>query len=175
MARKIALKLSLTLLICVTLANVSNVSATAIWAAEPLTSLTVKSDDGGRDVDHEREVTAQTSTDADEAGQTHEEHPSSLVDYWSLLFVLALSTLIGLGVIVKVSRLLHTPLMSLTNAISAIAVVGAIIVTGGDHPVGIRVLGFIALFASTTNIVSGFMITDRMLKMFKQPGKDAKP
>lgn len=102
------------------------------------------------------------------------------VDYWSLLFVLGLSSLLGLGVIVKVSRLLHTPLMSLTNAISAIAVVGAIIVTGGDHadgeyPIAIRILGFIALFASMTNIVSGFLITDRMLKMFKQPGKDAKP
>ena len=108
------------------------------------------------------------------ATPTNEGHSSAAVDYWSLLFVLALSTLIGLGVIIKVSRLLHTPLMSLTNAISAIAVVGAIIVTGGDHPVGIRVLGFIALFASTTNIVSGFMITDRMLKMFKQPGKGAK-
>ena len=104
-----------------------------------------------------------------------EPHAVTPVDYWSLLFVLALSTLIGLGVIVKVSRLLHTPLMSLTNAISAIAVVGAIIVTGGDHSVGIRIFGFIALFASTTNIVSGFMITDRMLKMFKQPSKEAKP
>ena len=89
--------------------------------------------------------------------------------------MLGLSSLLGLGVIVKVSRLLHTPLMSLTNAISAIAVVGAIIVTGGEHSAGIRILGFIALFASTTNIVSGFMITDRMLKMFKQPGKDVKP
>ena len=84
--------------------------------------------------------------------------------------MLTLSTFIGLGVIVRVSRLLHTPLMSLTNAISAIAVVGAIIVTGGDYPAGIRFLGFIALVASTTNIVSGFLITDRMLKMFKQPG-----
>ena len=107
-------------------------------------------------------------------------HAAPVVDYWSLLFVLGLSSLLGLGVIVKVSRLLHTPLMSLTNAISAIAVVGAIIVTGGDHdggeyPIGIRILGFIALFASMTNIVSGFLITDRMLKMFKQPGKDAKP
>ena len=67
-----------------------------------------------------------------------EPHAVTPVDYWSLLFVLALSTLIGLGVIVKVSRLLHTPLMSLTNAISAIAVVGAIIVTGGDHSVGLE-------------------------------------
>ena len=88
-------------------------------------------------------------------------------DYWSLLFVFVMATLIGLGVIVRVSRLLHTPLMSLTNAISAIAVVGAIIVTGSDHPPYITLLGGIALFASMTNIVSGFLITDRMLKMFK--------
>ncbi|MFO0833295.1 MAG: NAD(P) transhydrogenase subunit alpha [Phycisphaerales bacterium] len=86
----------------------------------------------------------------------------------ALLFVFMLSTFIGLGVIRRVSRLLHTPLMSLTNAISAIAVVGAIIVAGGEHyPTWIRVMGAVALFASMTNIVSGFMITDRMLKMFK--------
>jgi NAD(P) transhydrogenase subunit alpha len=88
-------------------------------------------------------------------------------DYWSLLFVFVLSTFIGVGVIRRVSRLLHTPLMSLTNAISAIAVVGAIIVTGSDYPLEIRILGAVALFASMTNIVSGFLITDRMLKMFK--------
>ncbi len=93
-------------------------------------------------------------------------------DLWPLLFVFLLSTFIGLGVIARVSRLLHTPLMSLTNAISAIAVVGSILVAGGDFPVAIRVLGAIALFASTTNIVSGFLITDRMLKMFKErPGE----
>ena len=93
------------------------------------------------------------------------------VDYISLLFVFVLATFIGLGVILRVSRLLHTPLMSLTNAISAIAVVGSILIAGhADYPVGIRVLGAIALFASMTNIVSGFLITDRMLKMFKQPG-----
>lgn len=96
-------------------------------------------------------------------------HGESL-DYWSMLFVFMLSTFIGIGVIRRVSRLLHTPLMSLTNAISAIAVVGAIIVTGSDYPLEIRILGAIALFASTTNIVSGFLITDRMLKMFKSDG-----
>jgi H+-translocating NAD(P) transhydrogenase subunit alpha len=90
------------------------------------------------------------------------------VDYWSMLFVLVLSTMIGLGVVGRVSRLLHTPLMSITNAISAIAVVDSIVVTGSDYPLPIRVLGAIALFASMTNIVSGFLITDRMLKMFKQ-------
>jgi H+-translocating NAD(P) transhydrogenase subunit alpha len=98
------------------------------------------------------------------------------VDYWSLLFVFVLSAFIGLGVIGRVSRLLHTPLMSLTNAISAIAVVGSIMVAGDDrHPVGIRMMGAIALFASMTNIVSGFLITDRMLKMFKQTRQPEKP
>jgi NAD(P) transhydrogenase subunit alpha len=90
------------------------------------------------------------------------------VDYWSMLFVFVLSTFIGMGVIRRVSRLLYTPLMSLTNAISAIAVVGSIVVAGADYPVIIRILGTVALFASMTNIVSGFLITDRMLKMFKK-------
>ncbi|HLQ60196.1 MAG: pyridine nucleotide transhydrogenase [Ignavibacteria bacterium 13_1_40CM_2_61_4] len=89
-------------------------------------------------------------------------------DFGSMLFVFVLATFIGLGVIRRVSRLLYTPLMSLTNAISAIAVVGSIVVTGADHPLTIRILGAVALFASMTNIVSGFMITDRMLKMFKK-------
>ncbi len=92
---------------------------------------------------------------------------SDSIDYWSLLYVFVLAAVIGLGVIRRVSRLLHTPLMSITNAISGIAVIGSIIVTGGDYPTGIRIMGAIALFASMTNIVSGFLITDRMLKMFK--------
>jgi len=105
--------------------------------------------------------------------QRSESSPAN--DYSSLVFVFMLSTFIGLGVILRVSRLLHTPLMSLTNAISAIAVVGAILVVGNaDHPWGIRLLGMIALFASTTNIVSGFLITDRMLKLFKTPGQGGK-
>lgn len=95
-------------------------------------------------------------------------HAVDDVDYWGMVFVFLLSAFIGLGVIRRVSRLLHTPLMSLTNAISAIAVVGAILVAGPDYPTEIRVLGLIALFASVTNIVSGFLITDRMLKMFKK-------
>jgi proton-translocating NAD(P)+ transhydrogenase subunit alpha len=97
------------------------------------------------------------------------------LDFWSMLFVFVLSSFIGVGVIRRVSRLLHTPLMSITNAISAIAVVGSIIVTGADYPREIRIMGAIALFASMTNIVSGFLITDRMLKMFKterKPGAD---
>lgn len=100
------------------------------------------------------------------------------LDYWSMLYVFVLASFIGLGVIRRVSRLLHTPLMSITNAISAIAVVGSIIVTGADYPTKIRVMGAIALFASMTNIVSGFLITDRMLKMFKtdrKPKADGQP
>src|SRR5947207_14757414 len=94
-------------------------------------------------------------------------------DFWALLFVFILASFIGMGVISRVSRLLHTPLMSLTNAISAIAVVGSIVITGLDHPSYITLLGAIALFASMTNLVSGFLITDRMLKMFK-PRKGGK-
>src|ERR1700687_4056918 len=93
------------------------------------------------------------------------------MDIWATLYVFVLASFIGLGVIRRVSRLLHTPLMSITNAMSAIAVVGSIIVTGGDYPLRIRILGAIALFASMTNIVSGFLITDRMLKMFKTGDK----
>jgi NAD(P) transhydrogenase subunit alpha len=95
--------------------------------------------------------------------------PGGEIDFPSQLFVFMLATFIGMGVITRVSRLLHTPLMSLTNAISAIAVVGSIIVVSNPHhPLYITVIGAIALFASMTNIVSGFLITDRMLKMFKQ-------
>ena len=103
---------------------------------------------------------------AAEAAGAAAGHETTL-DFWSMLFVFMLATFIGVGVIRRVSRLLHTPLMSITNAISAIAVVGSIIVTGQDHPLPIRILGAVALFASMTNIVSGFLITDRMLKMFK--------
>ena len=88
-------------------------------------------------------------------------------DLWSMIFVFMLATFVGLQVIQNVSRLLHTPLMSLTNAISAIAVVESISITGANYPTPIRILGVIAVFASITNIVSGFLITDRMLKMFK--------
>lgn len=95
------------------------------------------------------------------------------LDFMSMAFVFMLAAFIGLEVIRNVSRLLHTPLMSLTNAISAIAVVGSIIIAGEQKSVFSTVLGTIALTASMTNIVSGFLITDRMLKMFKkrEPGK----
>ena len=90
------------------------------------------------------------------------------LDPWSMVFVFMLATFIGLAVIKGVSRLLHTPLMSLTNAISAIAIVGSLIITGEKMDTFSLVLGAVAIAASMTNIVSGFLITDRMLKMFKE-------
>ena len=87
-----------------------------------------------------------------------------------LLFALMLATFVGFQVIQNVSRLLHTPLMSLTNAISAIAVVGSLMIAGEEKDTFSTVLGTVAVAASITNIVSGFLITDRMLKMFKERG-----
>jgi NAD(P) transhydrogenase subunit alpha len=85
-----------------------------------------------------------------------------------MAFVFLLATFVGFQVIQNVSRLLHTPLMSLTNAISAIAVVGSIIIAGEEKSTFSTVLGTVAVAASVTNIVSGFLITDRMLKMFRE-------
>jgi len=85
-----------------------------------------------------------------------------------------LAAFIGFEVIRRVSPLLHTPLMSLTNALDAIAVVGAIILVGEKKSGLSTVLGTIAVIAATSNVVGGFMITDRMLKMFKA-SKTKKP
>lgn len=96
---------------------------------------------------------------------------SSLID---LLFIFMLAGFIGFEVIRRVSPLLHTPLMSLTNALDAIAVVGAIVVVGEQKSTFSTVLGVIAVAAATSNIVGGFMITDRMLRMFKSSRPAAK-
>jgi NAD(P) transhydrogenase subunit alpha len=90
-------------------------------------------------------------------------------DLASNLFVFLLATFLGLEVIRRVTPLLHTPLMSLTNAISAIAIVASITITGEQKSELSTILGAIAVAASMTNIVGGFMITDRMLKMFRKP------
>ena len=85
------------------------------------------------------------------------------------IYVFMLAAFLGFQLIRRVSPLLHTPLMSLTNAIAAISVVGAIIVSGEKEvPTLSRVLGFIAVVSATVNLVSGYLITDRMLKMFKK-------
>ena len=83
------------------------------------------------------------------------------------LYVFLLAGFVGFEVIRRVSPLLHTPLMSLTNALDAIAVVGAIVIAGEHKSTLSTVLGSLAVAASISNVVGGFLITDRMLKMFK--------
>src|ERR1700726_3180978 len=86
------------------------------------------------------------------------------------LFVFMLAGFIGFEVIRRISPLLHPPLMSLTNALDAIAVLGAIILAG-EHKTNLAaILGTVAIVAATSNIVGGFLITDRMLRMFKSSG-----
>ena len=85
------------------------------------------------------------------------------------LYVFMLAAFLGFELVKRVSPLLHTPLMSLSNAISAIAVVGAILISGEkDASTLQRILGFIAVVCATLNVVSGYLITDRMLKMFRK-------
>jgi len=94
----------------------------------------------------------------------------STSDLISGLFVFALAAFIGFEVIRRVSPLLHTPLMSLTNALDAIAVLGAIALVGENHEhhaTLATLFGSVAIIAATSNIVGGLFITDRMLKMFK--------
>ncbi len=84
------------------------------------------------------------------------------------LYVFALAAFLGYLVISRVPPLLHTPLMSATNAISGISLVGSIVTAGADYNMVSSILGFIAVVCSTTNVVGGFVITDRMLRMFKR-------
>lgn len=83
------------------------------------------------------------------------------------LYIFILAGFLGFHVISRVPPLLHTPLMSATNALSGISLIGSLVVTGAHHSVLSTVLGFVAVTCSTTNVVGGFLITDRMLKMFK--------
>ncbi len=89
------------------------------------------------------------------------------------LYVFVLAAFVGYQVITRVPPLLHTPLMSATNAISGISLVGSLVAAGADHGIVSTILGFVAVAAATTNVVGGFIITDRMLKMFKRD--DRKP
>jgi NAD(P) transhydrogenase subunit alpha len=87
------------------------------------------------------------------------------------IYILVLAGFLGFEVIRRVSPLLHTPLMSATNAISGISLVGSLVAAGAGHDTASRLLGFFAVTAATINVVGGFMITDRMLRMFKRkPG-----
>ena len=95
----------------------------------------------------------------------------ALANQFLKLFVFVLAGFVGFLVITRVPPLLHTPLMSATNAISAISIVGALLAAGGDHNRVATVLGFLAVISASINIFGGFIITDRMLKMFKVEGK----
>ncbi|HET8780829.1 MAG TPA: NAD(P) transhydrogenase subunit alpha [Pyrinomonadaceae bacterium] len=86
----------------------------------------------------------------------------------SALYVFALAAFLGYQVISRVPPLLHTPLMSATNAISGISLVGSIVTAGAGHSTTSTILGFVAVVCASTNVVGGFVITDRMLRMFKR-------
>jgi H+-translocating NAD(P) transhydrogenase subunit alpha len=84
------------------------------------------------------------------------------------IFIVILSIFLGIEVISHVPAILHTPLMSGANAIHGVVIIGAIIVLGHADTTGSRVLGFIAVILGTLNVVGGFVVTDRMLEMFKK-------
>jgi NAD(P) transhydrogenase subunit alpha len=91
------------------------------------------------------------------------------------IYVFILAAVVGYQVITRVPPLLHTPLMSATNAISGISLVGSLVAAGADHGTVSTVLGTIAVASATINVVGGFIITDRMLKMFHRAEKPAAP
>jgi len=88
------------------------------------------------------------------------------------LYVFLLAGFVGFLVITRVPPLLHTPLMSATNAISGISLVGSLVAAGAAHSTLTTALGLVAVIAATINVVGGFLITDRMLKMFKRGGPE---
>ena len=94
------------------------------------------------------------------------------------IYVFVLAGFVGFLVITRVPALLHTPLMSATNAISAISLVGSLVMAGADRGLLANVLSFVAMTSATINVMGGFIITDRMLKMFKRgdrkPAREAK-
>ncbi len=88
--------------------------------------------------------------------------------YIATVYLFMLAAFLGYQVISRVPALLHTPLMSATNAISGISLVGSLVAAGAQHSTLSTTLGFIAVTCATTNVVGGFIITDRMLRMFKK-------
>jgi NAD(P) transhydrogenase subunit alpha len=87
------------------------------------------------------------------------------------IYVFVLAGFVGFFTITRVPALLHTPLMSATNAISAISLVGSVVMAGAEYGPVATVLGFVAVTCATINVVGGFIITDRMLKMFRRGGR----
>jgi NAD(P) transhydrogenase subunit alpha len=89
------------------------------------------------------------------------------------IYVFLLAAVVGYQIVTRVPSLLHTPLMSATNAISAISLVGSLVAAGADRNRVSTLLGFVAVASATINVVGGFIITDRMLKMFRTERKPA--
>ncbi|GLC25856.1 NAD(P) transhydrogenase subunit alpha [Roseisolibacter agri] len=96
-----------------------------------------------------------------------------MLTYVLQLYVFILAGFVGYSIITRVPPLLHTPLMSATNAISAISIVGALVVAGSRYSRLASILGFVAVTCATINVVGGFIITDRMLRMFRREEKPA--
>jgi H+-translocating NAD(P) transhydrogenase subunit alpha len=117
---------------------------------------------------------AEAVPEVDKAAPAHAEAKGSAgFPVINSIYILMLAGFVGFEVIGRVSPLLHTPLMSATNAISGISLVGSVVAAGsGELGTVSHVLGFIAVTAATINVVGGFMITDRMLRMFKLRGKE---
>ena len=88
------------------------------------------------------------------------------------LYIFMLAVLVGYIIITKVPALLHTPLMAFTNAISGISLVASLVMAGGHFGSTANILGLVAVTAASINVVGGFLITDRMLKMFRKKGGD---
>ncbi|MHC1778190.1 MAG: NAD(P) transhydrogenase subunit alpha [Lentimicrobium sp.] len=93
------------------------------------------------------------------------------LEYKDLIFIILLSIFLGIEVISHVPAVLHTPLMSGSNAIHGVVIIGAIIVMGHAEEILPMILGFFAVILGTLNVVGGFVVTDRMLEMFKKKKK----
>ncbi len=97
-----------------------------------------------------------------------EEILKFIFEYKDAIFIIILSVFLGIEVISHVPAVLHTPLMSGANAIHGVVIIGSIIVMGHAHETLTMVLGFFAVILGTLNVVGGFVVTDRMLEMFKK-------
>jgi len=100
-----------------------------------------------------------------------EEILKFFLEYKDMIFIIVLSVFLGIEVISHVPAVLHTPLMSGSNAIHGVVIIGAIIVMGHAESTLSLILGFIAVILGTLNVVGGFVVTDRMLEMFKKKKK----
>lgn len=92
-------------------------------------------------------------------------------DFWYLLTIFALAVFVGFYVVWSVTPALHSPLMAVTNAVSSVIIVGAILAAGPAEVGTSKILGFCAVVLASVNIFGGFIVTQRMLSMFKKKGK----